>query len=91
MTDQFSDSVRAKAARYVREGRVMQDAEAPEVWWVEGSEPNRPYRVQVTLDGADVRGVVCTCAHGKNTPGRARCTHALAALAGLADQRRGNR
>ena len=90
MSDEFSDAVHTKARRYVADGRVMQDAEHELVWWVNGADPDRPYRVQVALGGPlEVAAVSCTCTHGQNNAGRARCAHALAALAGLAAQRRG--
>jgi hypothetical protein len=87
VSEEFSAAVRAKAARYIRQERVMQDADKAEVWWVEGGDPNRPYRVQVTLDGREVLAVTCSCPHGSHTGGgEARCAHALAALVKIRDK-----
>lgn len=86
MSEEFSAAVRAKAKRYVAQGRIMQDAERAEVWWVEGSDVNKPYRVQVALDGREVTSVTCSCPHGSHVGGGfARCAHALAALARMRD------
>lgn len=76
----LSEGVLAKAAKYLAEGRVMQDAVDDSVWWIEGSERGRPYRVQIVLDAdGTVRSRQCTCRHGKAALGAAQCSHVVAA------------
>lgn len=82
MTRVFSDAVLAKARNYLNTGHVHPDAEAENVWWVQGADlmNTRPYRVQIVRDGDLIRTRTCTCEHGKNTQGAATCSHVAAAL-----------
>lgn len=84
----LSESVIAKAKRYLAEGRVMQDAEDESIWWVEGSRQGAPYRVQIVVDASgDVLSRQCTCRHGKAALGVAQCSHVVASLARLKEVR----
>lgn len=64
----------------------MADPDVPNVIWVQGSTA-RLYRVQhdATPDRRRVRWIACTCTHGMNNAGVARCSHAVAALLALRD------
>jgi uncharacterized Zn finger protein len=76
----LSEGVMTKAAKYLAEGRVMQDAVDDSVWWIEGSRQGAPYRVQIVLTAAgEVSSRTCTCRHGKAALGVAQCSHVVAA------------
>lgn len=84
-----SDNVLEKAHRYRRKGLVVADPEADGVWWVTSEHPpHRDYRVQTDADPATMKAtwVSCTCPHGANNGGLARCTHAVAVLMVFKDQ-----
>lgn len=88
MSATLSEAVMAKARKYLAEGRVMQDALDDSVWWVEGSEMGRPYRVQIIVDEEGfVRSRQCTCRHGKAALGVAQCSHVVASLVRLKEMR----
>ena len=70
----FSPAVLSKARRLSPE-EVRQDAEHPTVYWVRGSRPDRPYRVQVHEGFA-----TCSCPNGGMTGGAPRCYHLAAVL-----------
>jgi uncharacterized Zn finger protein len=82
MTRVFSDAVLAKSRSYLANGHVHRDAEAENMWWVQGADlmNSRPYRVQVVMDGDLILTRTCTCEHGKNAGGSATCSHVAAAL-----------
>ena len=76
----LSEGVMTKARKYLREGRVMQDAVDDSVWWIEGSRQGAPYRVQIVLSASgEVLTRTCTCRHGKAALGVAQCSHVVAA------------
>lgn len=78
---EFSETVRDKAARYVAEGRVTQDSVHETVWWVQGSDDARRYRVQTdaTPERPRMTRIHCTCKFGLETgSGLVTCSHAVA-------------
>lgn len=78
----FSDSVLDSAHAALTGGRVTQDETVPTVWWVRSSSPSpdaATYRVQVDNLTAPT-WATCSCAHGLNHGGEARCHHVAAAL-----------
>lgn len=85
----FSTEVKRKARKYIDAGRVLQDAERNEVWWVQGADPNvAPYRVSIALDGNEVRGTSCTCPYGSRVGAPvSACAHAAASLYLLRQQK----
>ena len=77
---EFSAAVLEKAKNLSDED-VERDAQYPEIWWVQGNDPDRRYRVQVGLSGRLIQYVTCTCAHGLNTgAGETTCYHVAAVL-----------
>jgi hypothetical protein len=61
----MSEDKTMKARRLIAEDRIEQDADHPAIWWVQGGDPDRPYRVQVSLDDeGGVDFLTCTCAWG---------------------------
>lgn len=65
-------------------GSLTVDPVYPDVWWARSSRDNdRRYRVQMFFvtdeDGTHVM-TGCTCAHGLNNMGHAKCYHVSAVL-----------
>lgn len=77
-----SESIR-KAEDLVLLGRVHRDADAPEVFFVEGSQI---YRVQT--DGEEY--ITCTCPNGMRK-GRPHCYHTAAVLIMIRDEQESER
>lgn len=77
MTWNPSETVREKARRYLRQGKVRPDPGTVGVWWVTGT---RKYRVQTdaTPENPRMTYVVCSCDHGTRAGGWAVCSHAVA-------------
>lgn len=74
--DEFSSAVLAKARKYVDTDQVRPDDTVPGVWWV------KTYRVGVVAGTyGDDLWWTCTCRHGLNNPGQARCSHVAAVQA----------
>lgn len=72
-----SETIR-KAEKLIEEGKVSQDADHPDVYFVEGS---KIYRVQT--DGHEY--VTCTCPNGMRTA-RPHCYHTAAVLMRIVDR-----
>lgn len=73
---EISEATWAKARKFRAEdrgGKIMPDKEHPDIWWVQGGDPDRMYRVQFSGDY-----VTCTCHHGLNHGGEAVCYHRAA-------------
>lgn len=68
----YSPAVLRKARAAVDDGKVSQDPEHAEVFWVEGSTGTR-YRVQWGNGWTS-----CTCPHGQNNLGTPACYHVAA-------------
>lgn len=86
---EFSDSVLDKARDYLADGRVRRDSGSRGVFWVRGSDPLRPYRVQTDADPDRQRAswIACTCPHGSRLgAGSATCSHAVAVLLAVRDR-----
>lgn len=84
--DHYNDKVLIKARRLVAQGKVEQDEQAPNVYWVQGSTR---YRVQVAEPVLDDDGqpidegfewLSCTCPNGSARGGRPNCYHTAAVL-----------
>lgn len=84
---EISDYVRGKADGYVQNGRVSQDPEHPNVWWVQGGA-EKPYRVQTdaTTERPRMTMINCTCKYGMETgSGLVVCSHAVAVAKTIVD------
>lgn len=67
-----------KAERLIEQGRVRRDPDHPSVWWVQGNDPDREYRVQAVSEGTSPY-VTCTCPHGLHAgAGQSSCYHTRA-------------
>jgi len=76
-SSRYSDAVIEKARRLFVIGKVRQDPEYPNIFWVgSGSGGAREYRVELYEHFAS-----CSCAHGIHTGADATCAHPLAAMA----------
>jgi hypothetical protein len=71
-----SPAVAEKGKRLFQAGRVRQDQDYPDVFWVgSGSEAGREYRVQLYQHFSS-----CSCKHGIHTGAGATCAHPIAAM-----------
>lgn len=78
--EQFSVGTIEKAEKLVaKESAIRQDSQHSDVWWTHSLREGvtKEYRVQV---GPGNTWVTCTCTHGLNHMGQARCYHAAAVL-----------
>jgi hypothetical protein len=86
---EFSADVLALAADVLRRGdaHLRRDSQHAGLWWVVSLHNPNIYRVQVGYDddGQSVVYITCTCTHGMNRGGDARCYHAAAALAAIGE------
>ena len=84
---EFSEGVIAKARRYLDAEKIQRDATAGGVFWVKGSA-ERLYRVHTDADPerGTATWIDCSCAHGLNNGGKARCSHAVAVLLATRDR-----
>lgn len=82
----FSEAVIDKARDYLVKDAVRRDRASAGVYWVAGSA-KKPYMVSTDADPEARTASVasCTCPHGKNNPGRARCSHVVAVLVTVRD------
>lgn len=84
--ERWSQAVREKADQFIADDKVQQDDDYPDIWWVQGGDPERRYRVQFSVhnpgtEDESVIWVTCTCAFGlRKGAGSSTCSHALAAL-----------
>lgn len=80
LAEEFSPEVRDKALKVIEDDRIFASHYA-DTWWVTPSGGGKRYRVQVIRVIEDPRLVlICTCPHGMNNGGEARCYHVAAAL-----------
>ena len=86
----FSDDVLLKAERLIETKRINQDPDHEELWFVKSSRGDSTYRVQSDYDSKTnhLRYISCTCPHGLNSGGSARCYHVAAVLMLIRDARR---
>lgn len=83
----FSDDVKDKATRYLREKRVTMGKYGPGLYYVQGSA-KRPYTVRTDADPVKRTAfwITCSCPHGINQgAGSAYCSHAVAVLLVIKD------
>lgn len=83
---QFSREVQDKADKLLSmKGSVQQDSDFAGAWNVKSLRPEvtKIYRVYVAEDQS---WATCTCVHGHNNQGRARCYHACSVLKSLQEQ-----
>jgi len=80
---EFAPSTLTKARKLITTAPelITQDPQFPRVWWV-GSirDPKKKYRVEVGEFPDVGPWAMCTCTHGLNSVGRARCYHVAAML-----------
>jgi len=77
MTWEFSPAVISKGKTL-----PVDETQFVNVYWVQSSSGDKSYRVQTDFNPKTrkVTWASCTCRHGMNRGGRARCAHVVAVL-----------
>ena len=78
----FSPYVQKKAATAARSIRA--DEVVPMSWWVASADGESDYYTKMGVyDFNNIPWASCTCTHGMNNQGQARCYHVAAAVEAL--------